>query len=296
MIWAHAIRPDQPGAHCFTLSDSDTDNEQSPQTWQAVPTNPHIAFANTSRFSWTRASGSAYPVDSGLWTTCTESRELIQRRFKLTERDIKRTAGGFWRPPDDRPAITPFRASNGERLRCLTHPKTDLFLLRPLGASPPIAGETFGSRLSDPVGNFLVDQIGIDYDPRWSRTTPEPDEQLSQRTMNFAIRAASDQLLRAKTLWFVDYRIRRRPDIVPATEGRHQFYGNGCRFTDVREGDSGWDLDHVGDVFRFVAEQWQLKVDEYFASRNMPADPFPQCRYSPNAMPEVRVLACEAWC
>jgi hypothetical protein len=91
----------------------------------------------------------------------------------------------------------------------------------------------------------------------------------SEGSVGCAIRAATDELRWAENLWFVDYRIQRKPHALPATTtttSRHQFHGNSCRFTEVREGDTDWNVNSDPDIFMFVYDL-NDKVDEYFQNQ-----------------------------
>lgn len=106
------------------------------------------------------------------------------------------------------------------------------------------------------VQGFYVSHIAIDYNPQWFEDNDVPSWIPRwvdlHGTVGFAIRAATGQLEWAENLWFVDYRIRRR--LPTATSGRRTFYGNGCKFSEVRDGDIKWELDHSENVFKFLEE------------------------------------------
>lgn len=90
--------------------------------------------SSSSSFHGAEAIPSAYILDCGLWTACMESREAIERRFKMAEWEIQRASGDLperLRDLPDAPATASF-TSKQETLCCPTYPKSDLFLLRPL--------------------------------------------------------------------------------------------------------------------------------------------------------------------
>jgi hypothetical protein len=213
-------------------------------------------------------------IDSGLWTACTESRDPIERRFKVAHWDRIRGAIRIPDEPKDLPdaPATALFTSAGELQRCLTYPKTDLFLLRPFNGQT-VHWTSLWSPVPffDQAHNFYVSHIAIEYDPRWlgdvNSTMDSYDSWASPGTIGCAIRAATDQLDWAENLWFVDYRIRPSPvsGTPSTTTSRYQFHGGGCKFTEVRQDDIGWELDHTrpGNVFRFL-EELKEKVDAYF--------------------------------
>ncbi|KAK4151615.1 hypothetical protein C8A00DRAFT_35707 [Chaetomidium leptoderma] len=321
-IWALAIRPEQPSAHFFTIFDSSKDDEWTELSKLAI-SHPLVSRCSLAapecvldgpaqrQSSWVRGNRSAYLMDSGLWTACTESREAIRRRFKVAERDMKGAAVDletYRETHPDAPASVSF-TSDGERRCCLTHPRTDLFLLRPFNATTAnweyldIRVPIFG--LIELEG-FHVDYVGhvaIDYDPDWLRGEHRdmPMWQYSWAspgTIGFAIRAATDHLSWAENLWFVDYRIRRRPGgVLPTAGSRRQFHGNGCKFTEVQKGDAGWELNNLDwerDIFDFLEELWD-RVNEYFHDHGE-GSPYSDEPVSHYHAPNVGVLAYEEEC
>ena len=115
IIWALAIRPEQPNAHFFTVFKSSNDDEWSLLSQHSIshPSRrsslaaPEIPTTNDGsqqrQFSWVQGNRSAYMIDRGLWTACRESREVIERRFRVAEWDIKRGAMNFMAFREDPP-------------------------------------------------------------------------------------------------------------------------------------------------------------------------------------------------
>ena len=263
-IWDLAIRPDIPSAHTFTAFTKHDDAEWSLLCQHSLR---HRADRRCSlgaprgdkdtsdesqqeQFSWVRDNRSTYMIDSGLWTACWESREAVERRFKVKEWDIKRENWDLPRSLDrdrpedypDAPATASF-TSNSEWQCCLTHPKRDLFVLRPYN-----------------VETMCWDDL--------EAGTP----------------------------------IQRKPHALPATTAttsRHQFHGNGCRFTEVREGDTGWNVDFDPDIFIFVYDL-NDKVDEYFQNQQKGVSPIWELESlarldREDYAPKVGILAYEEW-
>ena len=306
-IWALAIRSKRPSAHSFTVFDSSNDAEWSllsqysirhplVRRYSLAAPQSHTSDDHHQQFSWVRGNRSAYLIDSGLWTACMESRDAIERRFKVAEWDLKRQdmrLPNLRKNLPDAPATALF-TSNGEWLYCLTHPKSDLFLLRPFNAET-VDWDTLWTPVPifNPAENFYVSHIAIDYDPGWLGDTGFlhfQDSWASLGTIGYAIRAATNQLEWAENLWFVDYRIRRSPGALTTTTSRYQFHGNDCKSTEVRDGDMNWELDHTRDIFKFL-EELDEQVDEYFhdVEGSSPWDQ-PACHFN---APNVGVLAYE---
>jgi hypothetical protein len=335
-IWALAIRPDGPAAHFFTIFDSSKDDEWAELSQLAIryPLAGRCSLAAPEcvldgpaprQFSWVRGNRSAYWMDSGLWTACAESRDAILRRFKVAQRDREEAAADletFRETHPDAPARVSV-TSDGERRCCLTHPRTDLFFLRPFNATTAV-WECLYYRVPifNPEGTWTpcVGHVGIDYDPDWPRQMSDPSSWASWAspgTIGFAIRAATDGLSWAENLWFVDYRIRRSPRGVLSTAtagGRRQFHGDGCRFTEVQKGDAGWELnnpdgtevqkgdagweldsadgDGLRDIFDFLKDALWERVDEYFQDHGEDS-PYVYAGVSHLGAPDLGVLAYE---
>ncbi len=320
-IWALAIRPDRPSAHFFTVFNCAEDVEWSALSQYSIrhwlwgkcglaapacrPLDHHSPGGDEQQqhqqqqqepqFSWTQGNRSGYLVDSGLWTACTESRAAIERRFNVAEWDIKRETLPFPETHDgfpDSPATASF-TSNGEWQCCLTHPKTDLFFLEPFNAETADWKYLDSSvRMFNRHDLFSVGHVAIDYDPGWlggADYLPHFDMFASGGTLGFSICTAID-LRWAENLWLVDYRIRRKRAACPTPSSRHQFQGNGCRFTEVQEGDAEWELDATRDVFIFLEELWK-QVDEYYREREDSPSTTELITHYP--APEVGILAYE---
>jgi len=92
LIWDISIRPDQPGAHFFTVfSPSIEENKKAMEVYsmKSAYGATELAASRCSNGkadrSWTTSNPSTYLIDSGLWTACKESRERMEHRFQ-TER------------------------------------------------------------------------------------------------------------------------------------------------------------------------------------------------------------------
>jgi hypothetical protein len=309
-IWDLAVRPAVPSAHIFTVFDSSNDVEWSELSQNSMKhllamrcslAAPHTQTMghHQRQCSWVEANRSTYMIDSGLWTACKESRDALERRFMVSKWDIKREEAGLSGDRErkdlhDAPATGSFHLS-GKSQRCLTHPKSDLFLLQPFEAET-IDWEYLPSSVPifDYCEGFCVGHIAIAYDPQWlahGEYLPADAAWFSPGTVGCAIRAATDQLYWAENLWFVDYRIRRRSGMSRSTASRYRFQGNGCTFTEVREGDMDWELDHTQDVFRFLEEL--REATRLYLTRNSPS---PDGRGGYHVgVPQAGILAYEEW-
>jgi len=281
VIWDFAIRPKRPSAHVFTAFESSVDAEWSQLSQYAV-THPWARRCNLAapqsrnstdqqrRLSWVQDNLSAYIIDSGLWRACKESREAVERRFRTAEWDKRRdemTSQRYWSDPPDCPGVLGF-TSKGEQRTCLTYPKSDLYLLQVFNANTLYWRYIARIPIFDRVQRFHVSHFALQFDPGWLTTDYGPGGLYwgTEKPVGCAIQAATDDLDWVDNLWFVDHRIRRRPGAPSSTAKRHEFWGNGCKFTEVRESDNEWEFSHDNDIWEFLddlgreAKDWVREI------------------------------------
>ncbi|KAK0629530.1 hypothetical protein B0T17DRAFT_189156 [Bombardia bombarda] len=102
-IWRFAVRPPGRGAHIFRLYSKEEAERTNPDrqyeidssarfhpfpaaaATQCLPPDAHFTLdaRASAPISWTGHNPSAYLIDSGLWNACKESRQAIQKAFKL---------------------------------------------------------------------------------------------------------------------------------------------------------------------------------------------------------------------
>jgi hypothetical protein len=254
LIWALAIRPKRFGAHFFTIPTGLDDAECSllsqyrlhhPEVGSdlAAPQVPTSDDDNPERqLSWVKDNRSTYLMDYGLWAACRESRAAMEERYKVAgrrmmpEKDDHEIVKGSVRRYVPGPLDTSYFFSGGEWQRCLTYPKTDLFLLRPLDPGTfdweYIYGFPFYNRTKSSENDAVHIALECDIVDTWSRHGPGA---------TLAIEAVAGGLPYTDKLWFVDYSLRRRQRAgIPPPQNRYEFHGNGCILTEVRDGDRGW--------------------------------------------------------
>lgn len=256
--------------------------------------------------SWTVSNPSSYLMDSGLWTACKESREIMEKRYDTLGwrqrcREHRYTTLYCGERPDA-PATNTF-TSNGETQCFTTYPKSDLFCLQPydfdtvdwvmLREYVPIFNYQFG---------FDVNHVALEFDPKF--VYPNPDCPLSTREYRFGYnsdgavgcfaRAASDDLALVKHLWIIDYRIKRLPGPLPLKHNGHEFHDSSGRFLEVGKWDQGWHVDYIVPGSKFDNLEAGSKViswtDPYVFAEDLKEAL--DCVYDE---PDIGVLAYEAW-
>lgn len=242
-IWDFAVRPRRPGVHLFAVYDSVDDTKKAsllspyrvrvPKRWSchlaAPQVSPLYGDNQEQEFSWVRGNRSTYLIDFGLWAACAESRAAMERRFKVDEQKMmpEENDEGSVRKRVPRAPDTSCFFLDGQWYRCLTYTKKDLFFLQPYDLKRFEWDQMWGF----PFYNPQADHIALDY----ALISGEWDTLGDQ----CVIVAAAGGLEGMKSLWFVDYSLRRRVGI-PPTQDRDQFHGNGCIFTEVKDGDMDW--------------------------------------------------------
>ncbi|KAI2634941.1 hypothetical protein GGS26DRAFT_605086 [Hypomontagnella submonticulosa] len=237
-IWDAAIRPEQPGAHFFSLIRPDhTEGEEHFEYFppvDMVPLEPDKVWrdgkiaapgcspSSPTTLSWTANNPSLYTYDSGLWSACKESRERMEWRFK-SKRWNKDAREHHFKDPsyvldnkESNAVSTTGYFRTDESLRYFTtYPHQDLFCLQyrrrgtlkicnpwleSIDADVPFLSWDFG---------FMGPRnVGIEFDPEWALT-----EYSGISGIFWGLLGAYEEWMNcADTLWLIDTRIRRRDD------------------------------------------------------------------------------------
>lgn len=192
-IWQMAIGPAGPGIHHFSIFESATNN--SPLTHLALRDNeehthcfhkaaaPRVAGIRKMH-SWMQGNPSSYLWDAGLWTACTESREIMLANFDIRHwseiiREYRRES---WRwnfypggeQHDDKPAmvVAPY---NNEELHLMVNPHRDLFCLDPHDFGLTINWDSIFCDLPFSCmfkGYGPPKHIAVEFDPSWNVDFP----------------------------------------------------------------------------------------------------------------------------
>lgn len=263
-IWHLAVRP-LPGTnhvHSFYLADHYVHKPTVSQKYQA-----EFLHFNAGRHGWTlgvprKRNRSAYRLDSGLWRACRQSRRALIKYFG-SNKYWAPELDGFQPSPsaeiDVRDENTAANAhtgvyidTSGEKQYVTICPKTDLVhILDPVGHywfhqyagdyvslfDAPGRGWGAGQRAPGFVGR----NVAVDFEPDWAEKIPGDVADMLDVLYTDAVR----------TVWFVDYRLKRRQDkqdgscagsiTVQSTQNTGStgegmvFYGWGYKLTEVKK-------------------------------------------------------------
>lgn len=266
-IWTLALRPDRPAAHRFTVFNAQEADELSALQSYAVHDEslrhcdlaaPRSNKSDMKTISWTVSNPSIYLTDSGMWTACKESREIMEKRFgTLTWRanrpKVEDYSPSFQDPRQDTPATGIF-TSNGETQYFTVHPKRDLFCFQPYNFNTV---HWFSLSLSSPLFSwchgFQLKHIAIEFDPKHDYhappfpTTPQPmlpqdyfiRGDFSEHVTN-CFEEAAFSVHPDIRIWLIDTRLKRRPEVPLKEDGRQVFYTSSGRYVEVDDYDEAW--------------------------------------------------------
>ncbi|KAF5974097.1 hypothetical protein FBULB1_7929 [Fusarium bulbicola] len=244
-IWKLSVRPTKPGVQVFSLSSSSNANLSnkagtavaslatpsyfSAPKWAFGPTSNYPQSLRDTTASWTHNNPSTYLFDSGLWSACIQSRNIIRNTLNEDKFLVVRTRANRHALGDTGLNISEASASRHRSI--VVSPREDLFVLQldhPDAfvwylRDPAIPSET-------PAGSPQLRNVGWQYNPAWATSIRESPWSVGD----------------LETLWLINYRIKRKY-WVPSEEELNEpepqiFEGDGFRFTEVSAGDDGpWD-------------------------------------------------------
>ncbi|KAH7009965.1 hypothetical protein EDB80DRAFT_868489 [Ilyonectria destructans] len=274
-IWTLALRPDRPAAHCFTIFNAHEADELSALQSYAMhhesPKSCDIAAPRSDKsdmrtISWTASNPSIYLTDSGMWTACKESRDIMEKRFDtLTWRANRpKVADYCWNfqdPRHDTPATGIF-TSNGETQCFTVHPKRDLFCLQPYNFNTVGWSSLIVSPLFSFCHGFQIKHVAIEFDPKHDYdappfpTAPQPMLQECYFIHDDFSKHVTDCFEEAVVsvpcdirIWLIDPRLKRRPGVPLEEDRRHIFYNSSGRYVEVDDYDKAWHS--TGDTVEF---------------------------------------------
>ncbi|KAI1416248.1 hypothetical protein F5Y13DRAFT_206256 [Hypoxylon sp. FL1857] len=263
MIWKFAIRPARPGAHFFRVYNPETQKRLRNEYAITSPTSPWHEYRLTVpkwvprpiNANWTGISGkgnnpSTYLIDGALWTTCKESRLVMERQFNIQKWEAvqqerlfsKPGAATEWLPDEENMSSTGYFVENSTYRYFAIFPYQDLVCIQ------PYRFETIGYswRISEILislaaqGSRNLENVALEFNLGW-RTREELG-------MTRYILGAFLSYPGIETLWFIDYSIQRRHHVHTKEQAAQPvgmvFYGSDCRFIEVardRSNDYLWE-------------------------------------------------------
>jgi hypothetical protein len=329
-IWKCCIHPYEAQAHFFTFfNTSDSKEVEAISGKRLVIENAEgMSLAaprsrRTGQLSWFDDNRSAYRYGRGLWTACWESRMVILKHYKIIR---PRAPMGLWENEvlkdqnhdDDLPeSTTSYFLLGGKPSYMTFSPRYDLFCLRPFKFDTIDWNQTpFKIQHPSETQGFRAQHIALEFDPSWIDEFDQDNAYGHGGTgpIEAIAQAATDKLIWAQKLWFIDYGLRRTESAKYSLEGRETFQGFGCRFVEVREYEDEWEEsrirtgamwdDYIDDgfcplssrlsIFRFlssleksVRRYFEQKARGYSTPQGSPASIHNRCS------PIIGVLACE---
>lgn len=106
-----------------------------------------------------------------------------------------------------------------------------------------------------PCSGFGIKHVGLELDPGWITHFDEHksygydfEPGNGPAGLQCAAQAATDRLFWTDNLWLIDYRTRLEPGVTYTNRERFVFFGLGCRFIEVKDGDDTWRMADSRDV------------------------------------------------
>lgn len=250
----------KPAAHFFTVFNVNEDDMSSVQ--QLVGGNHSLYRLAEPRHNLSpRGDLSAYLVDGGLWTACKNSRRAMEKRYEVAEwrvqmahcksLDVSKNMVEWWkwrRVVEAAPATRYLHSTNqGDRFFTV-RPGSDLIVLQPMDwmtMDLSNLGRDYAAMFGGFKTGSWVRHIAFEFDPSWPvNIDPRnpPADGPYRAVLDALQQAVALGGLPAHNIWLIDYGIQRRTrsDPVHANQPRIVFYGNRCRFTEVRFMDKDW--------------------------------------------------------
>ncbi|GAB1312828.1 hypothetical protein MFIFM68171_03038 [Madurella fahalii] len=320
LIWDLVIRPDRPSAHFFSMFNTDLDDERAvleehalleaprllvnkvrvwrdteegPQAfWEEVPAGRFRLAAprceENSSYSWTASNPSAYLVDSGLWTACSESQERMENHFRTQEFRRNYWGASLAGLAAVLPASGVFRL-HGEKQLLTVQPNRDLFCFQPFDPETIVELEGNGNVMPSfyDAYNFEMRHMALEVGTEWWKVPARSDaaRKLNPRFGGLGMLGLARRVEAGRRgvlwVWLLEKCLRRRDPNAPVhiPNGRHVFYGNGYKYVEVRDGDDddGWVLD-ISDEERQTGETaldcaaWLESEFMYLAGESVDSD------------------------
>ncbi|KAH7017180.1 hypothetical protein EDB80DRAFT_772641 [Ilyonectria destructans] len=255
-IWEFAVRPTGRGGglHQFSILHVQETMDGILRGLTMLPTPPAtdvppymaaVSRLRNTHGSYNKASNqSAYLWDAGLWTACTESRQVITKHFNCQQwhaakKPFPRRFGNesssapMEIKSHDHDAIpaTMTVKQNNEHWQLMVRPYQDLFCLTPINWGMCIDWETIFDSLpfsASSNGYGRVTNIAVEFDASWNFNWPETmDDLLNERTPRGLVARAVQGYIGQNVdmnIWLIDRCARRSPTTQETTTRRKIFH------------------------------------------------------------------------
>ena len=283
MIWDAVIRDDRPAAHflststqkdvkefvgeccIFGFNDGPSMRERNPHRRLSAATEQGLR----QRFAQPAINPSAFLQDGGLWTACKESHEALRRRQKKRDHDTAvswpakrypRNAGTH------HPTMTGYFDNDGIR-QYFAISANDLICWQPIEHDECVYLSCLPFYSHSLAKPYALQHFAFEFDPKWKHPEDVPKDEYIWQRMDFLGSVANLAMNSSIYIWFIDYGIQRDASLstnVNARDKRVVFYGNGCRFLEVRSSESGWVYPRLegGEPARATALCFAEQLDE----------------------------------
>ncbi|KAK7416481.1 hypothetical protein QQX98_005185 [Neonectria punicea] len=298
IIWNLAVRRDRPGVHFFRIYDNDKgerlakENDvytasrnsglrlSAPKCWSKFDNKKwRKLFGGKLYTSWTRHNSSTYLVDGGMWTACQESRLVMERIFKSQHWAAVRSTISpnprYWyrrydcpETSDVLPATGYFTTKDSTNHYFTVLPHQDLFCLQPhnvktmdwswIDDNIPLGSTTFGFR--------GLRHLALEYNPAWGIAVENCRDEWEIENLDIvkALINALHDAEELKTLWFIDYHIKRVPYVPTKSQAARPdakiFFQDDRQFVEVVDHgyweDPRWDHLLEYDEVMFTSSLW----------------------------------------
>ncbi|KPM46309.1 hypothetical protein AK830_g131 [Neonectria ditissima] len=266
MIWSFAIRTARPGVQIFRLYDCFKDDHAEAHDVVSLAYSSgglRLAapfwdryFENTDAMCSDR-NASTYLIDGGLWTSCKESRLIMEKHFQNSEWNYRRKhhrralSGKETRHLLDMPATGYFSCGDGDPHYFTVLPHQDLFILQAANLGD-IEWDCINFDI--PIGSSVkgfkgIVHLAIEYDPEWGIQMSNAEPNQAELPIFQTLMQAALNVKNTWKIWFVDHNLKRKKGAPGFEENArcrdtNAFYASDRKFLEVNCQSMETSLDH----------------------------------------------------
>ncbi|RYP07841.1 hypothetical protein DL765_008994 [Monosporascus sp. GIB2] len=163
---------------------------------------------------WIASNPSTYLIDGGLLKACKESRQAMNKHLRAVEWwDRVDPDKNYDQEKDPDAAVTASFVRGGERRCFRVKPELDLFVVQPYDFDTLDHWGNFGL-FAFIFGTPHAGHIALEYDRKWASDLEAEigSSCYAKGALGCVSRATTNEASWVENLWFIDYRIRRRPE------------------------------------------------------------------------------------